>query len=229
MIYFFSGSDTETVRKKAFAWVEAARRKEPQLIYTRLAADDISTASLAEVAGAGALFVKRLLVLLDDPLFSPAGTQSAPTREVFFENLDALARSDNAIIVLAPNLTPLLAKKISAKATKEYRYDHTRVKSIRGFNSALVNALAARDAQKLWLEVVRAFRAGDAPEMVHGLLHWKARDLMKKGSRVWTPAEARALSLKLIILLGDARRTGTDLALALERFALSLEVPKEKI
>jgi len=53
-------------------------------------------------------------------------------------------------------------------------------------------------------------------------LHWKARDLMAKGSRVWSAEQSRRLSLTLITLLGNARRTGVPLALALERFTLSV-------
>ncbi|MBI4079935.1 hypothetical protein HY414_01765, partial [Candidatus Kaiserbacteria bacterium] len=89
--------------------------------------------------------------------------------------------------------------------------------------------LAVRSRERLWLEIVRALRAGDAPEMLHGLLHWKARDLMdpsagrqKKGSRPWSAAEARKLSLSLIALLQDSRRKNLDLAESLERFALSI-------
>jgi len=92
----------------------------------------------------------------------------------------------------------------------------------RGFNNSLVNALAARSREKLWLEIARALQAGDAPEMLHGLLHWKARDLMAKGDRAWTPKESRVLSLSLISLLQSSRRGGLDLALTLEKFALSI-------
>ncbi|HEY4522942.1 MAG TPA: hypothetical protein VJK73_01055, partial [Candidatus Paceibacterota bacterium] len=67
-----------------------------------------------------------------------------------------------------------------------------------------------------------ALRKGDAPEMLHGLLHWKTRDLMEKGSRAWKPQETRALSLSLISLLQNSRRKGLDLSQSLERFALSI-------
>ena len=71
-------------------------------------------------------------------------------------------------------------------------------------------------------EINRALIAGDAPEMLHGLLHWKARDLMEKGSRAWKSEESRALSLNLISLLQTSRRGGLDLSTSLERFALSI-------
>jgi len=104
-----------------------------------------------------------------------------------------------------------------------YAYDKPASREVeRGFNSNLVNALSSRSREKLWLEINRALRAGDAPEMLHGLLHWKARDLMEKGSRAWLPSESRQLSLALIELLQDSRRGGLDLSLALEKFSLSV-------
>lgn len=225
MIYLFHGSNVEVVRAKAFAWVAAARTKEPKLMYTRLSTGELAESTLMEVAGSGGLFVKRLLILIDNPFAKTNGTKEKTTDAadtVLEKYLDMLADSDNAIVILAPELAAARTKKLLEKTTKEYRFDHTQPQRTRGFNGALVNALSARDSGKLWLEIVRALRCGDAPEMLHGLLHWKARDLMAKGSRVWSAQEARALSLSLITLLGDTRRTGVPLASALERFALSV-------
>ena len=146
------------------------------------------------------------------------------------DHLDALVASENAILILAPKLADTKAKKLAAKAKRAYQYDVPPPASLpagrQGFNAALVNALASRSREKLWLEIERALRqappAGGAPEMLHGLLHWKARDLMEKGGRAWSPAESRHLSLDLIELLQASRRGGLPLPLALERFALSV-------
>ena len=230
-MYFFYGTDTETVRSKAFAWVCAARAKEPQLLYTRLAGDSLTESVLEEVVGAGGLFVRRLLVLIDDP-FARAGKGDKDEDEpvtvsgagaLIEKQLAVLADSDNAIIILAPGIASALAKRVAAKATKTYCFDlRAGAPAARGFNRALVGALENCNSAALWLEIVRALREGDAPEMLHGLLHWKARDIMQKGARAWSAPAARALSIGLIILLGDARRTGVDFARALERFALSI-------
>jgi hypothetical protein len=58
--------------------------------------------------------------------------------------------------------------------------------------------------------------------MLHGLLHWKARDMMQKGGPKWTKQEARTLSRELIELLSDSRGGELSLGDNLERFALSL-------
>ena len=230
MIYLFYGSDVEKVRTKAFEWVAKAQAKEPNLAYARLAREELTAAALEDAALSGGLFVSRLLVLIDDP-FPAARAASEEDEEegkevsgsILEERLDALAASDNAILILAPKLAAVKAKKLSAKAKVEYKFDLAKSNEVtRGFNGNLVNALEARSREKLWLEINRALRAGDAPEMLHGLLHWKSRDLMAKGSRAWVPKEARQLSLALIELLQNSRRGNLDLALSLEHFALSL-------
>lgn len=228
MIYLFYGSDTEKVRAKAFAWIAVAQAKEPNVLYVRLAREEMTEGALSEAAQSGSLFAKRTLTLMDDP-FPPAAKKNEEEEgdeeageSLLEEKLDLLAASDNVIVLLAPKLPAAKAKKIAAKAAKSYQFDAPASRTARGFNSALVNALAARDQGALWLEIERALAAGDAPEMLHGLLHWKARDLMEKGGRAWKPKEARTLSLELIRLLQESRRTGRDLAELLETFALSI-------
>lgn len=230
MIYLFYGSDVEKTRTKAFEWVAKARAKEPNLAYVRLAREELTEAALLDAAQSGGLFVKRLLVLIDDPFpLARAKVEDEESEEegsagsILEEHLDLLAASDNAIIILAPKLPAPKAKKLAAKAKMEYKFDAAAARAdARGFNGNLVNALAARSRDKLWLEINRALIAGDAPEMLHGLLHWKARDLMEKGSRAWKPEEVRSLSLELIELLQESRRGGLSLDVALERWALTV-------
>jgi len=120
MIYFFFGSDTNKIRTKAFAWVAAARAKEPQLMYTRLSVTEITDSALLEASSAGGLFVKRLLILIDDPFAkTQTGAKSGKVSgvpEILMAHLDSLAESDNAIVILAPQISATYAKKIIKKA-----------------------------------------------------------------------------------------------------------------
>jgi hypothetical protein len=231
MIYLFYGTDVEKVRRQAFSFIEAARKKQPALAYVRLARGDLSRETLEDAVSAGSLFVSRLLVLIDDP-FPPSRRsvedddneeEKISSDGLIEESIDSLARSDNAIVLLAPKLSVARAKKIVPKAEKEYKFDTVATRDeTRGFNSGLVNALGGHDGQKLWLEIARALIAGDALEQIHGLLHWKARNILEKGSRSWRTDEAHELSMNLISLLMTSRRTGADLSESLERFALSI-------
>lgn len=216
MIYLFTGSDTNHVRAKAFQWIAAARAKAPDAYYSRFTADQVSEPALREALSVQGLFFSKTLIALDDPF---ALTDSADT---VLELLSDLADSQNIVAIIAPKLLAARMKKVEAKAEKVFTIDAAAKPPARGFNSALVNALGAKDGQSLWKEIVKAYRLGDAPEMIHGLLHWKARDMMQKGGRSWTPDQARVLSRNLILLLSDSRGRDLSLDLALERFALSL-------
>ncbi len=216
MIYLFHGSDTARTRAKAFQWITATRTKVPDAAYIRLEAPDLTQSALLNALSVQGLFYTKTLVLLDDPFSeSEAG-------EIVLDSLELLASSDNPIAILAPKLLPARLKKIELHAVKVFEQEVGIKKPARGFNSALVNALGVKDGTLLWKEIVKAERQGDVPEMIHGLLHWKARDLMQKGSRVWKPSEARALSRQLIELVSDSRSGDLPLGQALERFALSL-------
>jgi len=216
MIYLFTGSDAGKARAKAFAWVAAARAKAPEAAYQRILPEQVTEGALSDAVASQGLFYTKTLTLIDDPF------SLKESGETILEGLPALAASANPVAILAPKLLAATLKKLEAKAEKVFKTDTAEKKPARGFNGALVNALGAKDGPALWKEIVKAERQGDAPEMLHGLLHWKARDLMAKGSRAWTDAEARKLSRGLIELLSDARGGGLELGPALERFALSL-------
>lgn len=215
MLYLFHGSDTNKVRAKTFQWVASARAKVPDAYYVRLEASAVTEASLRDALGMQGLFFSKTLVLLDDPF------ELKEAADTVLDLLPELAASPNAVALLAPKLLAARVKKIEAHTEKIFKIDATPLPA-RGFNSALVNALGQRDAESLWKEIIKAQRAGDAPELVHGLLHWKARDLMKKGGIAWSEVAARRLSRDLIELLADSRGRDLPLPLALERFALSI-------
>jgi len=217
VIYLFHGSDLNKVRAKAFQWVAAARAKAPDAYYTRLDAEVLSAESLQEALAAQGLFFSKTLVLIDDPF------SNTSAGEILLEFVESLASSPNAVAILAPKLLAARLKKLEPHAEKVFEVNTTEKKTARGFNTSLVNALGAKDGPKLWQEIEKARRHGDAPEMIHGLLHWKARDLMQKGSTsTWPGNEARALSRALIELLSDSRAGHLPLGRALERFALEL-------
>lgn len=216
MIYLFHGTDVGKARAKAFAWVAAARAKAPDAAYIRLQGNQITEQALRDAILSQGLFFSKSLIVLDDPFADEAAG------ETVLAMLEVLASSENPVGIIAPKLLVARAKKLEAAAAKVFKED-APAKKERGFNSALVNALGNKDGAALWKEIVKAQREGDSPEAIHGLLHWKARDLLRKGSGRWGRDGARALSVSLIELLSEARSGDIALGPALERFALSLK------
>ncbi len=88
---------------------------------------------------------------------------------------------------------------------------------------SLASTFALRDRKKFWILLVKALRAGVVPENITGILHWKVRDMLA-ATRVahYTRTELIDLSRQLVVMYHDAHRGAGDLALLLERFALTL-------
>ena len=208
MIYLFTGKDTEKARAKAFAWVLAAKNKQSDAPYVRMGADELTQTALFDAIGTQGLFFSKTLVLLDDPF------SKKESGELVLEHLKELQASPNPIAILAPKLIPARVKKIAQVSEKVFELEG-KEKEAQGFNFGLAHALSSKTEGALWLELQRAYRKGEAPEALHGLLHWKARELMKKGGD-----EGRTLSVNLIQLLSDSRAGGLPLKEELEKFAL---------
>ena len=202
-------------RAKAFAWVTAARAKAPDAAYIRLQGPQITESALNDAISSQGLFFAKSLILLDDPF------SDEEAGDTVLDMLEVLAGSDNPVGILAPKMLAARTKKLEAVAVKSFKEDAVP-KRDRGFNSNLVNALGSRDGKTLWKEIMKAEREGDVPEVIHGLLHWKARDMMQKGNPAWGKDGARELSVRLIELLSDARSGDLPLSPALERFALKI-------
>lgn len=216
MIYLFTGNNIEKARAKAFEWIAAARAKAPEVSYIRLSGAEITQEALTSVAQTQGLFFTKTLALLDDPFSEGAAG------DCVLADLNTLSASENPIAILAPKLSTPRFKKIEAQAKKIFSFDIKEKETRRGFNGALVGALGFKNGPALWKEIVIALRHGDAPEALHGLLHWKARDMMARGNSVWGKDGARKLSRDLIELLSDSRSGELPLKESLERFALSM-------
>lgn len=216
MLYIFAGSDEMKVREKALQWVAASRKKAPDALYVHVEAGVLSEHQLEDIIATQGLFYQKMLVVLDDPMETDEG------RDLIEKYVDAIANSNNVIAFIMPKLL-LKDKGIVTKATKVFEFNKTAKAEVRGFNSSLVNALSAKNSIALWQEVTLALRRGEAPEAVHGLLAWKARDMLAKGASKWSREELRTLSRTLLTLVGDARRGDGSVETSLELFALTLK------
>jgi hypothetical protein len=111
-------------------------------------------------------------------------------------------------------------KRIEKYAEKSERYDAVAKKKANTI-FAVANALARRDKRALWVNYQSEIAGGAAPEAVHGVLFWGAKDLFMKSRDKGTQERAQKLVAALAELPHEARRRGEDLEYALERFVLS--------
>ena len=177
---------------------------------------DVNGEELVSLAQTETLFGGALAYRFDGALSGERG-------EVFLKIAKELATSKHLFIFREEKLlkgpTGVL-EKVGAKIEI-----HTAlVKKERGFDAfGTTAALAARDRKRLWLGVVKANLAGEKPEATAGILVWKARQMLTGApSAKYKKDELKELSRALVALYHDSHRGAGDLALLLERFALTL-------
>ena len=108
---------------------------------------------------------------------------------------------------------------IEKYAERSERFDLKKEKSDGGEIFALANALRRADKKALWVGLMRELSRDNAPEAIHGVLFWGAKQMCMQARGPAVGGAARLVAT-LAALPHESRRKGVELEYALERFAL---------
>lgn len=205
MLYVYIGTDRERAR--------AAMRKEIEKsgsVVLRITDANAVEDLRAALEGPGMFSEKRILVF--------EGVCVNPELcDILLDALGELAQSDEKVVVYEEKLPAEMRKKFEkhAKAVETFAAPK-REKD--GEIFALARALERGDKKQLWVGYVRELSKGTAPEAIHGVLFWAAKQhYLKSGD---TTHSGAGLVSALAELPHEARRKGIDIEYALERFVL---------
>lgn len=212
MLYLFYGSDRDKVRVALQKALDKSTKGEEVVRIT-----DAHTKSDLEsvLAGPGMFGGKRLIVL--DSILSAAGDDM---RERLLESFAYLKNSDETFYITEGALDAATRKQVEKFAEKSEKFDAAKKEKDNSI-FALANALQSGDKKSLWVGLMHEYAKGSAPEAVHGLLFWGAKQMLLKARDERTRVRGQMLVARLAELPHEARRRGEDLEYALERFVLS--------
>lgn len=207
MARLYIGTDRKKARSKMNADIaKAAKGAEVLRITDAHSLEDLAVA----LRGGGMFAMKRVLVFENLNLIPEM-------REAL---LEALQRGiEEPVFVFEEKLLVAEKKRYEKYAESVEKFDAPK-KERDGSIFAMANALRAGNKKALWVAYMREIAKGNAPEAVHGVLFWGAKDAFLKSSG--KDARARQLVAELAVLPHEARRRGEDLEYALERFVLSV-------
>ena len=211
MLYLYTGTDREKARsvmQKEIAKVEKGR--EVIRVTDAHTVEDLRAA----LQGRGMFGGPRVVVL--------EGALSHDEMHVIvFEALESLQNDSDIFFIYEEKVDAATRKKIEKYAEKSERFDAG--KSARD-NEAfeLAYALQQGDKKKLWVGYMRELGKGSAPEMIHGILFWAAKQNFMRVSREEDKKRAAKVMMQLVELPHEARRKGFDMEYALEKFVLSV-------
>lgn len=207
MLYFFSGTDTEKARTK----LNAALEKSGKGIDVFRITDAHSIADLEAGLMGGGMFGGARVVLLDSTLTHDE------MRPIVLDRLPALKSSTDTFYIYETALDAATRKQVEKYAESKERYDTVK-SELRETIFGLVRPLQDGKKKDLWIAYQKELLGGKAPEAIHGILFYAAKDALLRKP---TDERAKKLVAELAELPHEARRQGFDLEYALERFVLS--------
>ena len=210
MLHLFTGTDRTKARKELNAVADKLGKKRARIVIT----DAHTAEDLRAALGGGSMFATAQLIVLDSVL------QNDEMREFALGSLERMQDSDDLFLMLEEKLDAATKKAIEKHAEESKKFDATKKEDF-GSVFAVGNALKRADKKAAWVALQRELIAGKAPEAIHGILFWAAKDMLLKARAAAEAARARSLVAELAELPHTARRRGFDLDCALEHFLLS--------
>ena len=214
MFDLFFGSDRENVQEAVAAKLEKHDKKGS--VITRIT-DAHSLADL-EMSLRGAGLFGDMPAVIFDGLVS-GENEILATR--LLSQLSMIAKSDEQFYVLEGVLDASTRKLLEKYAEKSERFDLAK-KEERSTIFSLANALRSGDKKALWIGYHRELQKGSAPEAIHGVLFWAAKESFMQARSTEERERATRLVAELAELPHASRRRGFDLEYSLEHFALSV-------
>ncbi|MBI5644654.1 hypothetical protein HY970_00995 [Candidatus Kaiserbacteria bacterium] len=207
MLYLYTGTDSDTVREKlSFATAKAVKKARMIRI-----TDAHSVADLQAALSGGGMFAEAKIVVLDNVM------ENEELQITINERLPHISKSDDIVFMYEATPDAATRKLLEKYAEKSERYDLKKEAKKENI-FALANYLQQGKKRELWVTYRREITAGKAPEAIHGMLFYGA-----KQSLLRNPEDERAKKLvaELAELPHESRRAGFDFEYALEYFMLS--------
>ncbi len=205
MLYLYSGTDTDRSRTRLNIVLEGI---ETDIIRIT---DAHTLADLDAAMMGGGMFGGVRTVVLDSTL------THEEMKTVVLERLSQLKSSADTFYIYEGALDAATRKQIEKYAEKSEKFDAAKsVARETIFN--LVRPLQEGKKKDLWVAYQKEIHAGKAPEAIHGIFFYAAKDALLRKP---TDDRAKKLVARLAELPHEARRQGFELEYALEHFVLS--------
>lgn len=244
MLYLIYGTDTDRAREKSHALFDALKAKKPDASSGIVRAEDMTPERIEEMTQTQGLFENKQIILMDRTLETPE------VRDIVVDRLDGFKESPNIFIFCEGKLTKEVLKKIEKRAEKVTEYALAEAGEGGGASSkkdngffALADALGSRDKKSFWVLIRRALEDDAAPEELHGILFWQAKNMAlaartasaseaglnpfvygkaKRFAANFKEGEVDGLISKLVNMYHEAHRGTVDFSVELEKLALDI-------
>lgn len=214
MLHVYLGTDRKRVRDEMnteIARFAKAGKARVVRVSDVQGPDDVRAA----LAGGG-LFAEARVVVFDGLM------AKEEMHEVLVNSLERIAAAPEPFFILEEKLLANEKRMLEKYAQKIHQFDASKKKDSASI-FGVARSLERADKKALWLGLEKEIAAGEAPEAIHGVLFWGAKQALLS-ARAGSAEERRGKKFvaELAELPHAARRGNMPLEYALLRFALSV-------
>jgi hypothetical protein len=214
MIYLFTGDDAKTKHANYEKFLKSAPEGAEILFVSRNSFNRMQIESLYSGAG---LFSTKYVVVFSSIL------EYEETREFVLDKLELMGSSENTFVFIEGKLNKSIMDAFKKARAELNIFELPKEKKEKFNNFLLANAFGDRDKLNLWVYYRQAVDLGVGLEELVGVLFWKAKDmLLKKNFGKFTEAELQDFASRISYILPEARTSGRDAEVALEKFLLEV-------
>jgi hypothetical protein len=213
MLHLYTGTDRSKARAALNGALLLLQKKGTEVMRVT---DANRLEDLAAALHSGGMFAQERVVVFEGVLVDDE------MRSVLLGELSALKLSTDHFFILEEKLDAVTKKLVEKYAATSDKFDAPKKAASATTIFALADALRTSNKKNLWVGYQRELLNDAAPEAIHGVLFWAAKDMLLKSRATIEVARAQNLIATLTELPHEARRHGEDLEYALERFVLSI-------
>lgn len=211
MLHLYLGTDRDAARAAMLRAAKTVARGGGIVHVTDThGVDDFRT-----VLQGGGMFTAARVVVFENIAGNDALAQ------LLLDALPTLQKSEEHFFLYEEKPNAQMKRTLERYAEDSRRYDRAAQEKDASIFT-LSAALRKGDRKALWVNFRREIAKGKAPEAIHGVLFWGAKNLFLK-SRAGSPERKKSehLLAELSALPHEARRRGVELEYALEVYLLS--------
>lgn len=206
MIFLFTGTDTAQIREN----VRAETKKHAGVGSVLRITDANTPADLEMALRGGGMFDGGQVVVCDNVC------ANEEMDRMLLEALPRLQKAKEIFFIIEASPNAATRKRLEKYAETTVRFDAAKLAKKQTI-FALANALQKGNKKELWVGYQRELADGKAPEAIHGVLFWAAKQYLLRSP---TDTHARRLVATLAALPHEARRERCEMEYAIERFIL---------
>lgn len=216
MIMFYYGDNVDSRTKAVHSQIDTLVSHNTNTSIARFDETNWSEHTILSYTESSGLFDSTYIIVFDRVF------EDSSKLDFLLKNIEIFNSSSNYFIFIENKVTKEVLKKIETTNSIVENFPlEKKIKAKTADAFAIANAFGQKDKKNTWFLYIQHIEKGESPEAISGMLFWKIKTMISSRKvSPYTKEELIQISSDLVSVYHEARLSGFDLTISLERFIL---------